>query len=471
MKLYIFVILLIFQGFYCAFSQSFVIKRTDVMDAEATFVTATYNFSYEIYLDGVPNSNSVSFRLVYTNSDNIKFSQWKKGDFDVLQAVNRELEDNNAELIIGVSSGLTPQPENNTMPKVIELEFVVLKSAVHETDLRMTFERPVATAIDSGIGRSVPISAEGLNFRVHSFVQVWPGDTDNNGIVDHLDFVPVSQYIGMGSATKGFKSFKRQASSALWAPQRVLAWDSAAVTFADCDGNGDITTSDMLIVTYNLGKDKTKPHGSDDGEKISQDIYKAKIFSNENTVLYPVNVSAIDDFTGVAGYIELTGNHKFLGIETGEMLPENNYLHFFQNDNIVTFVSGNSQQYRNTKSQGNLVNLVFEKINSDDSYPFVIRELNAISDSGLIFSLSGISSVKNSIYDIVFSINNDILTIESPIEILNLKIYDNEGKLLTSEQVRSQNYNHNIGNYYSGIYFIHATTLNGEIRKKFSIVR
>ncbi|MBX3044286.1 MAG: T9SS type A sorting domain-containing protein [Candidatus Kapabacteria bacterium] len=468
MKLIILILILLMQGYYCAYSQNFIIKRTDVLNEDARFVTATYKFGFEIYLDGLPKSNSISFRLIYDQKDYIKFSQWNQGDYNVLQAVNIDIDEERSSLIIGVSSGLFPQPDENTLPKVIELEFVVLKNAPNLENLFMTFDRPVATALDSTGGISIPISTQPLNFVIHSYVNVWPGDTDNNGAVDHLDFVPVSQYIGMGSATKGFKSFKRHASSALWTPQRVLTWDSSAVTYVDCDGNGDITTSDMLIVTYNLGKDTLNPHGKTEEPDRIQSKITNQIFADESNYSYPVQISSERDFSGVAGYIELLSeSNEFVGIDLGKLLPEDNYLHFFQKDNYIYFVSSNELKSKNKSKTGEIFKLVFNSENPS----FAIRELNAIDFSGNIFSLKGLSSITNTEDEVEISINNTMLNVMSHNIINYIEIFDISGNILVSQKIENIYYSKNLAEFTTGTYLIKLTSNNSEIIKKINLVK
>lgn len=456
------------NGYYYANSQNLIVKRTDVLNENAVFVTATYNFGFEILLDGVPNSNSISFKLNYNLSEFVKFSQWKRGDYDVLQAVSMDNGDGTASLIIGVSSGMYPQPSTNTTPKVIELEFVVTKNAPNLTNLWMQFERPVATAIDSSIGSNIPINTEPLNFMVHSYVNVWPGDTDNSGAVDHLDFVPISQYIGMGSATKGFRSFKRQASSALWTPQRVLTWDSSSVTYVDCDGNGDITTSDMLIVTYNLGKDTNNPHGRPIGKIQNPKTNNPEIFASQNYEIAPIYANSNQNFTGVAGYFEIDAAADFISIEKGSMLNEDNYLYFFRNDNLVYFVSSNESLRNNNTQNGELLNVYFgNKSNSE----IILYELKGIDDIGNIFDLQAVTSVNNLSENLDFIITNNRIFIKSETLIDNVEIYDISGNLIYVSSKTSNHFELNLDDYTTGFYITKINYDDKQIVKTFSIIK
>jgi len=476
MKLKLLVFIFILFGYYCAESQSFRIKRTDVINDSADFVTATYNFGFEILLEGLPNSNSISFKLDYDNCEYVKFSQWKKGDYDVLQAVNIEHVDEygdktgKASLILGVSSGLKPQSNDNPTPKVIELEFVVLKNALNSQTLTMSFDRPVATTLDSNIGTWIPVNAQPLVYKIHSYVNVWPGDTDNSGTVDHLDFVPISQYIGMGSATKNFRSFKRQASSALWTPQRVLMWDSAVVTHADCDGNGDITTTDMLIVTYNLGRDTLNPYGSNEIDKVEISDKISKISSLSDYVVIPVEVFSDFNFTGVAGSIEMNNPElKLNGIENGELFDENNYIHYFQNNNYIHFVISNEKNSNSISNSGKLLNLIFEKSTSQPE--IYIKELEGIDNLGNIFSLKSMSSINDLISGLIISNEENSIKIKCDEIINSTEITNIFGNSIKSNEHYSSHFDINISDLSSGVYFLTLKSNNTQFVKKFSVVR
>ncbi len=472
MKLNICILFAILLGYYSTSSQTLTINRTDVHNPDADFVTATYTFSIEVFLEGLKNSNSVSFKLNYDHSDYVKFSQWKRGDYDVLQAVNFDNEDGTASLIIGVSSGLIAQPDENTTPKVIELEFVVNKNAPDLETLIMTFERPVATTLDIFVGEKIPLTTQTLRYFIHSFVEVWPGDTDNNGIVDHLDFAPISQYIGYRSTSDGMRSFRRQNSSAMWVPQRSLTWDSAMVTFADCDGNGDITTSDLLIVTYNLGKSIDNPFGGVNSIKQNE-----KSINNEKEIfasqLYeiPIKINTNRQFTGIAGTIELIDNiDNFSNISLGNILPEDSYVYYFPKGNLVHFIISNQNNNYNILNKGTIFNINYLNKTLNPSY--IIKDLYAIDKSANIFELSTlISSVNSNIdeFDIRYSNNNIYILYSENIE--KVSLFDIMGNCLNNYSISRNNQIIDVSNLSSGLYFIKININNTNYFRKISIIK
>ena len=83
---------------------------------------------------------------------------------------------------------------------------------------------------------------------IHVYPQVWPGDTDNNGIVDTLDILPIGIYFrSTGNA--------RENISYNWTANEFPAlWEDEAAAPADCNGDGIVNISDVLAIGLNMGK-------------------------------------------------------------------------------------------------------------------------------------------------------------------------------------------------------------------------
>lgn len=75
---------------------------------------------------------------------------------------------------------------------------------------------------------------------------VYPGDTDNNGVVDALDVLPVGIYFLHGGSA-------RTSASLMWAAQRATPWEDHAATFADVNGDGRIDERDVIGIGVNWG--------------------------------------------------------------------------------------------------------------------------------------------------------------------------------------------------------------------------
>jgi Leucine-rich repeat (LRR) protein len=80
-----------------------------------------------------------------------------------------------------------------------------------------------------------------------SGVNVYPGDTDNNGIVDALDVLPIGMYFfenGTPRDTTGF----------FWSPVSGEPWAILPAAFSDANGDGVVDEIDIIGVGVNWGK-------------------------------------------------------------------------------------------------------------------------------------------------------------------------------------------------------------------------
>jgi hypothetical protein len=80
-----------------------------------------------------------------------------------------------------------------------------------------------------------------------SGVNVYPGDTDNNGIVDALDVLPIGVYFFENGAPRDTTGF-------FWSPVSGEPWDILPATFSDANGDGVVDEIDIIGVGVNWGK-------------------------------------------------------------------------------------------------------------------------------------------------------------------------------------------------------------------------
>jgi len=79
---------------------------------------------------------------------------------------------------------------------------------------------------------------------------VFPGDTDDNGIVDALDILPIGvHFLAQGT--------QRQNISFTWEAQEATVWSNLAATYADANGDGIVDEKDIIGIGVNWGKSYT----------------------------------------------------------------------------------------------------------------------------------------------------------------------------------------------------------------------
>lgn len=479
MKNSIYLLIVLIAASMLASAQYIRIERTDVDSSRSTFITASYKFGMDIYAEDVANCNGVAFEMRYNKKDYIKYSGYDRGDFpNVNITVLNDVD--YVRVIVNAGSGLQADDDGIDNPKIIHLEFVVLQSApdfeLEQYDTEFSFLAPVATYFsDNGI-QSVFLEANPIYYKIHGFINVWPGDTDNNGIVDYLDYEPVNRFMSLGSKSKNMRSFKRINSSSIWVPQRVLKWDSAMVTYADCDGNADITMQDALIVTYNLNKTHDIVAGG-----IKNQAYDAilsnitpKIYSNFDTKSENFHVDMPYNILAVAGSISIDNAEYFdiIGIENGDIFTSKPYILERNNSEAIEFAIGSNDFNSKQKVDNLLLKLIYRPIDDINEEPiFNLNDLVGITDNGSIIPLNRISSVKESLNSNFFNKEGDLLIYINQFESESILIYDYLGNLIFSDQNISQFQTIDITNYSTGIYFVLISSGNQIYQEKFSILR
>ncbi len=89
---------------------------------------------------------------------------------------------------------------------------------------------------------------------INVYSRIFPGDADNNGIVDADDIFPIGIYWRETGDSRSIIGFD-------WNSYDYPSnWNDIYAPYADCDGNGEVDILDVLAICYNWGK--TQPDSS-----------------------------------------------------------------------------------------------------------------------------------------------------------------------------------------------------------------
>ena len=204
----ILIILIILVANLDIYSQNIKLVRTDVDSTRKDFVTSTYMFGFDVQIDGLQNCNNASFQLKFDNAQYIKYSGAMLNDFKDSGTVfiyeHREPGTNEVYLNIGVFSGQPLGEYDFDNPNLLRLEFVVTPTAPNDERVTFTFINAFGSTYQDGNGQSVQLTSTPTLLNVHGYVDVWPGDTDNNQVVDNVDWTTVYENLCSNSKTKIF---------------------------------------------------------------------------------------------------------------------------------------------------------------------------------------------------------------------------------------------------------------------------
>ncbi|MFQ5639341.1 MAG: PKD domain-containing protein, partial [bacterium] len=127
---------------------------------------------------------------------------------------------------------------------VARITFKVMQNINQDTDL--TFTLSSITANDPN-GTDIHLESETSVTTLLGGLIVWPGDTNNDGVVNQADVLP----IGLHWQRTGPP---RDNASAAWQGQLAQRWSPEAATYADANGDGVVNQGDVLPVGLHWGK-------------------------------------------------------------------------------------------------------------------------------------------------------------------------------------------------------------------------
>mgnify|MGYP000048469053 CR=1 FL=1 len=443
MKLIKYILFFILSMSFIAHSQSLKFVRTDVEKARENFVTATYIFGLDVYADSISNCTGVTFELSHNLPEYLKLSDWSYGDFgekgSAVVIHNIDTVSKQGRLYVGVLSGEPVGFTGLNNPKLIHLEFAVSQSAPHGTELQFDVINSKAVTYDGLAGKINDIFVPSFKFKVHGFTDVWPGDADNNGVVDTRDIATVGLYLGYGLSKENFRSFKRENPSTYWTKQRALCWDSLEVTYADCDGNGDINITDMLIIPLNFGKVTDNPDNKNKPIPVVESSEADCDFSD--TKKTPIIAYIPESIIGFAAKIDWKNiKNNFICVDennlfgSGQYFFLNEFNNFYLSEFLVSSIS------KSTVNQGYSILAWVRSDYFDCDYDlFELIEAQGITPDGRIIPLKLVTSAEDN--DLLVHENNNLivsdgyLTITNPKEELPriIEVYDLTGNLSIRE--------------------------------------
>ncbi|MGE5480063.1 MAG: hypothetical protein ACM3U1_06500 [Chloroflexota bacterium] len=437
-----------------AAGQSLELRRTDIAPRYSGSVTATRNFGVDVLARDVRGANGVFFELRYAPTEYISFAGWTLSDeaksklgqkSEAYALETRDAATGEAVLIVGVGSG-APLPDSSQAdslgwidPMVIHLDFNVAAWAEHNTKADFRFTRPVA-ATSAGV---IDLAAEPVSYNINGFVDVWPGDADNDGETNHLDWSQIMLYLGSGESAPQMRAYRRRSPSLNFIAQKALAWDDPAATYADCDGNGEVTMSDMLVVVYNMKKSwkpasivRSKEVDHNDGSLLGADMY------------LPIEISSDQNFLGVAARLdvsEILENYEIVGVARGDLFFGSSGKLDYKLDAArgeLYVVAGEEDGLYCAKRAGTLTRLALRKKPGSSETPApraLTLEAKAISGSGYVFDIAPafLSLDDAEASELAAELRGEELTISAAERYSNvaIEVYSSEGSRRISAQV------------------------------------
>ena len=208
--------------------------------------TSCAEYFVDIRVENVTNLFGASFVLNYTNTAYINYLTSENGGFlgnDVLLYANPE--DPLGKVSIGVTRK-TGQPGSTGSGVIVRVKFSSPASTPVGTPV--TFSITDIVGIDP-LNNSITLTPQSAS-TVLNCGTVWPGDTNNDGIVNQADVLPLGLHWNRtGPARTG--------GSCAWSAQIAAPWTPLAATYADANGDGIVNQADVLCIGLNWNRTHT----------------------------------------------------------------------------------------------------------------------------------------------------------------------------------------------------------------------
>lgn len=434
------------------FAQVIRIERFDAPPGSRRdhFITATQSFSLLILTDSVPDCFGVTFDLRYNNAGAIVLSGYDLPNRqDAFTNKNGLLVNDLSNQTSGLGtiritllSGQAVIPGTGfRSPSIVRLDFNVRPEAVHGSNVVFSFINPTATTGGNGNLRLAGVSS---TFAVRGFVDVWPGDADNNGIVDSQDGSLIALfYLDGGNGTGGrTRGFARNPASTVWQAQRALAWDSVRVTYVDADGSGRVDLNDALVTFVNANK----VHARMNVVHPEPTPFGAKPQYPAASVLIPITVNYAQNVLGMtikASWKHVAKDFEILGVERGELFSKfDGFLTSPINttESWVEIAAGNYYPAQEVRAQGVVAYLVAKPLGTNTTFAPQIIESRGIARSGAVVNLSAPVSVEENASEAISSgvfpnpVSGSMLSAEFSGVASSISIIDALGQTLSHEE-------------------------------------
>lgn len=461
--LYLFVAFLTFSSLS---SQTMRIERSDVDTARYGHITANFKFGIDIYLDDLENVNSASFQLQWNFGEYVHFSGYKIGDFGdngtVYITPPKSIAGTGTKYInVGIFSGTTVGENDFDSPKLLHLEFIVSNNIPNRERLVFSFVNFFATAYIDSVQTNVEIKAEPLELNIHSFINVWPGDSNNDGLVDTRDYNQIGLYFEGNYIQGNGRTFKRKNASIMWTRQKVLVWDNADATFADCDGDGVITVADGMVVFHNDSKTHSDATGLSD-ENTTTGIKEAIDESKYRKV--PIFSSVNSSYRAITASVSLPSELKIKSIIPGELFSGTNALILKSlNNNKLELTIGTFDKEFSITKKGIIAYILVENDVSLDK-PLILENVTILNSRNNLETTDFTTNIENTeSANINVSYNSEKLNIALNTLSNEITIYDLNGKVRKHSDSKSTHYTFD-NNLETGTYLIIVKSSKVSIR-------
>ena len=270
---------------------------------------------------------------------------------------------------------------------------------------------------------------------------IWPGDANNDGIVDATDILDIGIAYGSTGPTRPGQTD--------WDGKVIPNWVDEYLAYIDCDGNGVIDSLDMNVVYANY----KKTHGEADmglsslinniptssnqivntlpQAYICAEVQEASLFNNNPDIIFDMKITPASGVTlssyGLAYTFKYTGDLQNTDFSNAWLIGNGDFddmLTFTQSSPGQTDIALSGQNQTNVLGGGTVTQIVVledlptgEAIDLSNLYIYSVENITLTDSGGNIIPVEGHTlvvahpgSVNNTIADIALSVKGMAMT-------------------------------------------------------------
>ena len=315
--------------------------------------------------------------------------------------------------------------------------------------------------------------------QVHIYLQdtigncsgVWPGDVNNDGIVNQIDHWAIGLAYGNNGPVRPNASFE-------WIAQPAIDWNGTFtfiteinLKYADCNGNGQINTDDVGPIYANWGLTHLLPSSYQFPEKNI--AFESMLQTNDEWMIYDLKLGTSQSLVADAYGVSFVVKFDPAWVTEIQFVPEGSFLGMIGEDLLVlekvdmengiahvSLVRNDQEGITNHGQIGQLQLKCFDGACGE----LMIEQLQFLQSDGDVYNLPGNYNLAS---DVVSSNTNlagtelrifpnpvkDRLHVFSPQE-GNYQLMDTNGKVLQLGGITEGNNNLNLSRLSAGLYIL-----------------
>jgi hypothetical protein len=353
------------------------------------------------------NEDTVAVQLQVKDAYNLYYYELSL-DYDTkyLEYVGAEADslfDGNALFIagknddntVGISAGRTDQGLYGSGDA-----FTIYFTIKRYQDVKTKLTFPKVTAYDQNMKQIKTNPLADVTVDIVKPFLVWPGDADNDGVVNEVDVLALSRYWANQGTTRSDQTIN-------WEAKRATPWADTAATFADTDGDGVVNQADLRAITFNYGKEQSQeqPLSSDTDETLMATNLTA---AQGDTVSIVIKATDYFEVKGLSTRIAIenvpTGSYEILNVEAGSWFDlwknSNESIEFSRIQNneavIATAGKGGPQDVLVNKNEVLFTLTLRATQQWQDQARVAVKNFSAVAEEGSVYSAGGQATIESS---------------------------------------------------------------------------